>query len=68
MGSLTTRDPGDVREAVQAAVNQHIQCHVISLTSDVSLYRNLAKQTDGKIFISSDKMQACIEWQWTKIT
>jgi hypothetical protein len=45
--SLTTRDPGDIRVSVQNAVTQGLQCHVISLASDVYLYRNLAKLTGG---------------------
>ncbi|XP_055865019.1 general transcription factor IIH subunit 2-like [Biomphalaria glabrata] len=47
MGSLTTCDPGDVREVVKTVAKANIRCSVIGLSAEVRICKTLCQQTSG---------------------
>ena len=54
MGSLTTCDPGDIHNTIQACRAANIRCSVISLAAEVRVYKKLAKDTDGVFSVILD--------------
>ncbi len=54
MGSLTTCDPGDIQETLEAAKKSNVRCSVISLAAEVRIYKELAKMTGGNFAVILD--------------
>ena len=54
MGSLTTCDPGDIHNTIQACKTANVRCSVISLAAEVRVYKKLAKDTDGVFSVILD--------------
>ncbi|XP_035829288.1 general transcription factor IIH subunit 2 [Aplysia californica] len=55
MGSLTTCDPGDVRETVKSMVEANVRCSVIGLSAEVRLCKTLAQHTGGSYGVIIDE-------------
>ena len=54
MGSLTTCDPGDINNTIEACKTANIRCSVISLAAEVRIYKKLAKDTEGVFSVTLD--------------
>jgi len=55
MGSLTTCDPGDIRDTVKTVVDCNIRCSVIGLSAEVRLCKSLSQQTGGSYSVIIDE-------------
>ncbi|RUS73552.1 hypothetical protein EGW08_018680 [Elysia chlorotica] len=55
MGSLTTCDPGDVRESIKAMAEANIRCSVIGLSAEVRVCKFLCQQTGGSYNVILDE-------------
>ena len=54
MGSLTTCDPTDIHNTIQACQSANLRCSVISLAAEVRIYKKLATDTDGVFSVTMD--------------
>ncbi|BFZ23902.1 hypothetical protein BsWGS_26941 [Bradybaena similaris] len=55
MGSLTTCDPGDVHETIQAMAEANIRCSVIGLSAEVRVCKRLCQLTGGTYNVILDE-------------
>lgn len=55
MGSLTTCDPGDVRESIKAMSEANVRCSVIGLSAEVRVCKHLCQQTGGSYNVILDE-------------
>ncbi|XP_063965950.1 general transcription factor IIH subunit 2-like [Lytechinus pictus] len=55
MGSLTTCDPGNIHDTIQAMKDHSIRCSVIGLAADVRVCRKLATVTHGTYGVILDE-------------
>ncbi|KAH9514154.1 General transcription factor IIH subunit 2 [Bulinus truncatus] len=55
MGSLTTCDPGDVREIVKIVAKANVRCSVIGLSAELRICKTLSQQTSGTYNVILDE-------------
>ncbi|XP_055354256.1 general transcription factor IIH subunit 2-like [Paramacrobiotus metropolitanus] len=55
MGSLTSCDPGNIFDTARMLRECNIRCSVIGLSAEVSICRNLAKDTVGEYSVALDE-------------
>lgn len=55
MGSLTSCDPGNIHDTIQAMRDQSVRCSVIGLAADVRVCRKLATATHGTYDVILDE-------------
>lgn len=55
MGSLTTCDPSDIQETIDALVAHNVRCSVVGLSAEVRVCRTLAKSTKGRYDVILDE-------------
>ncbi|XP_064610580.1 general transcription factor IIH subunit 2-like [Liolophura sinensis] len=55
MGSLTTCDPTDISETVQAMAEANIRCSFIGLAAEVRICKKIAQETQGRYGVIMDE-------------
>ncbi|KAI1296870.1 General transcription factor IIH subunit 2 [Halotydeus destructor] len=55
MGSLTTCDPSDIQETIDALHSHNVRCSVVGLSAEVRICRVLAKTTQGRYDVILDE-------------
>eukprot|EP00794_Sanderia_malayensis_P015253 gene15252-16827_t len=54
-GSLTTCDPGDIDDTIQALKNQDIRCSVVGLSAEIHICKKICKETSGSYGVILDE-------------
>lgn len=53
-GSLTTCDPGDIRQTIKSLKENNIRVSIIGLAAEVRICRQIAKETGGEYNVLLD--------------
>jgi transcription initiation factor TFIIH subunit 2 len=53
MGSLTTCDPGNVHETIEATVKDRIRVNIIGLSAEMKICKDICTSTKGSSFLLS---------------
>jgi len=59
-GSLTTCDPGNIHDTLDACVKDRVKVSVVALAAEMKICREFCDQTGGKLRVTSSITQLTI--------
>ncbi|KAJ2452010.1 hypothetical protein GGF42_004123 [Coemansia sp. RSA 2424] len=55
MGSLTTCDPGDIEQTLEALKNAQVRVSMIHLAAEVHIFKRMCKETKGVFYVAQNE-------------